>query len=79
MADIGKALADTIAFFIRWRLLSAKTWVVIVALFEYHYAVSHQFPAPQLGVVGGTVFLAVAAHVWGQQQEKRGAGQAREQ
>lgn len=79
MADIGKALADTIAFFFRWRLLSAKTWVVIVALYEYHYAVSHQFPAPQLGVVGGTVFLAVAAHVWGQQQEKRGAGQPGDQ
>ncbi len=79
MKEIGTALLDTIVFFIRWRLLSAKTWVVIIALYEFNYAVSHNFSSAQLGVVGGTVFLAIAAHVWGQQQERPGAGRAGEQ
>jgi hypothetical protein len=79
MRDIGTALVETIAFFVRWRLLSAKTWVVIVALYEYHYAVTHNFAGPQLGVVGATLFLAIAAHVWGQLRERQGAGRAGDQ
>ena len=78
--DIGRALAETIVFLIRVRLPSPTTWVVIIASYEFHYAITHQFPAPQMGVVGATVILAVAAYIWGQLQEgRRGAGRTGDQ
>ncbi len=70
---MGAALKETVLYFIKWRLLSLKFWMVVLAGYEYHYAVSHDWDTARLGVVGVSVFLTLANHVWGQQHEQTNA------
>jgi hypothetical protein len=67
-----QAFKETVLYFIKWRLLSLKFWLVVLAGYEYHYAVSHNWDAAKLAVTGVSVLGALANHVWGQQHESKG-------
>ena len=64
------AFFESLTFFIKWRLLSHKFWVVVVAGWAYVYAVLHNFDAPRLTIIGVSVLGALAGHLWGQAYEQ---------
>lgn len=69
VVNMMDALNETLRFFIKWRLLSPKFWLLVVASYAYLYAVFHDFDAPRLAVVGASVLGTLAGHVWGQKFE----------